>query len=394
MDTKAFKTKTEFYNRDNGQLSGVWLVALDVGYSAVKLFAPNKVGIFPSYAQPYTNCGTIGQLSNDFITYTDLDTNETWLVGSAAQQEAASDNTSDTDAALFGRQRYFDPMFKVLTRVGLGIALMPNKYGERGTKKICVQTGLPPKYKDDAVYMREVISGHHHFSIKIGNGQPQSFDFDIAPENVYMTLQPLGTLHSISTSNDHKYVANAKDYLGKNIIIFDAGFGTFDLFFVKNHRIVDDGCTFANLGMKRVFMQTADMLRALPENERVNITLTGMQKCLEDGYAKKFDRTTFSTKEIKFDQYLEKAVRNVCEEAIKTMVKVYPIQDANYLVITGGTGAAWSNIIRERLKGMQSLHILDGNQNDVTLPFVFANVRGYYMDRYTRIAHELLSQKE
>ena len=45
-------------------------------------------------------------------------------------------------------------------------------------------------------------------------------------------------------------------------------------------------------------------------------------------------------------------------------------------------------------KGMQSLHILDGNQNDVTLPFVFANVRGYYMDRYTRIVHELLSQKE
>lgn len=399
MDTKAFKTKTMFINRDNGQLSGIWLNGLDIGYSSVKVFSPNKVGIFPAYACPYINRGTIGDLPSDFITYTDLDTNESWLVGYAAQQKVASDNTSDTDASLFGRQRYFDPMYKVIARVGLGIGMISNKYGERGNKRVVVKTGLPPKYREDAPYIREVLSGRHHFSVKIGNGQPQEFDFTISSDDIYVTLQPIGTLISVSTANNHQYVEAAKEYLNKNIIIFDAGFGTLDLFSVTKHQIDDDGHTFGNLGMKRVFANTiAAFQEAEVKKSRENpnkryaeipITITGMQQCLEDGYIRGFNRATFSTDDIAFDTYLENAVKEVCNEAIEMMFQVYPMDKASYLVITGGTGAAWNKMIREKLSGMRTLTILDGNQNDTSLPVVFANVRGYYMDQYAKLYNQL-----
>ena len=68
-------------------------------------------------------------------------------------------------------------------------------------------------------------------------------------------------------------------------------------------------------------------------------------------------------------------------EAINTINGYYNyLQDEDFLVITGGTGAAWINIIREFYKEMSTLKIIDGSAND-TVPAIFSNVRGYYMQQ-------------
>lgn len=379
MNTKDFKTRTEMIARDNGQLQGAWLVALDIGYSAVKVYSPNSVAMFPSYAKPYTNRGTVGKLPNDFITYTDLDTNEQWLVGSMAQEDNTVNEAIDSDEALFGRQRYYDPMFKVVARVGLAMGMMPNKHGDIGGKKLYVQTGLPPKYiKDDAEPLREALAGSHHFSVKIGSNMPVEFMFDLLPENIFVIMQPMGTFYSILFDNTHKYVEDANGYLKKNILVFDAGFGTFDLFMIKNHS-VKESQTFSNLGMKQVFLNTADAIR---KKYGQSVGVAEMQKYLEAGTVRRFDRKNLTTEDVPFADLLESAVDKVSSEAIEKMAQVYQLQEVDYLVITGGTGAAWKDKIRSRLAGMTTLKVVDGNQNDTSLPFVFANVRGYYMYRY------------
>ena len=58
MDTSKFKTKTEFIERKNPSVSNVWEIALDIGYSAVKLFGPNIVARFPSYAKRVENANS------------------------------------------------------------------------------------------------------------------------------------------------------------------------------------------------------------------------------------------------------------------------------------------------------------------------------------------------
>ena len=73
----------------------------------------------------------------------------------------------------------------------------------------------------------------------------------------------------------------------------------------------------------------------------------------------------------------------VCEEAVAWLTQMFPLYEYDYLIITGGAGAAWSAKIREILKDMETLKIIDGNCND-TLPFVFANVRGYFLYRYSK----------
>ena len=58
--------------------------------------------------------------------------------------------------------------------------------------------------------------------------------------------------------------------------------------------------------------------------------------------------------------------------------------DYDYLIITGGTGAAWLDQIRDKFKTMNTLTIINGNQND-NLPFIYNNVRGYYLYRYMKL---------
>ena len=114
METKSFKTKTITLNRNNGQIADVYPVGLDTGYSGVKIYSPNKAACFPSFAKPYVNKGIIGDLPSDYIAYTDLETGENWLIGSNAQADTSTNEAIDSDEALFGRQRYYDPMFRVM----------------------------------------------------------------------------------------------------------------------------------------------------------------------------------------------------------------------------------------------------------------------------------------
>lgn len=379
MNTKDFKTRTEMIARDNGQLSGAWLVALDIGYSAVKIFSPNSVAMFPSYAKPNKSRGTVGKLPNDYITYTDLDSGEEWLVGSFAQEDSNMNEAIDSDEALYGRQRYFDPMFRVIARVGLAMGMMPNKHGDIGGKKLYVQTGLPPKYiKDDAPLLREALAGNHHFSIRIGSNKPVEFMFDLLPENIFVIMQPMGTFYSVLYDNNHKYIEDYNDFLRKNILVFDAGFGTFDLFLISNHSVKNSE-TFSNLGMKQVFQNTTE---AIQKKYGQSVSIADMQKYLESGTVRRFDRKKLTTEDVPFGELLEDAVNKVSSDAIEKMAQVYQLQDVDYLIITGGTGAAWRDKIRSRLSGMTTMKIYDGNLNDATLPFVFANVRGYYMYRW------------
>ena len=80
-----------------------------------------------------------------------------------------------------------------------------------------------------------------------------------------------------------------------------------------------------------------------------------------------------------FSDLLEKANEKVCYEALQKVDNIYNnLIDHDYLVVTGGTGDAWKSIITEYYSGMDSLKIINGNQNDM-LPTIFSNVRGYYL---------------
>ena len=388
MNTRDFMTKTEYRQRDNGCPSEeVYLIAMDIGYSAVKIFSPDGVAMFPSYAVRENGHGTAGSMTEDYIRYENLDTGEKWFVGNMAQDGLSDNDTTVSESILYGRDRTRDPMFKVITEVGLGLACMYSK-GSYKNRQIYVETGLPPRYISkgsmDVRDLTELLSGSHRFALTLGQNRPMRFEMTIDAGHIHIMPQPMGTLFSVATDANHQTLPNAMDYFNKSVLIFDGGFGTLDFYSIKSH-VIGTPETYNNLGMKRVLEETAATIR---ERYQKDISVPAMQKYLATGTFRYFDARNVSAKDMPLGEILEECSRKVCKEAIEKMMAVYQLYEYSYLIITGGTGSAWSAQIRDYLKNMDTLTVLDGSQND-TLPGVYANVRGYYMYLYSDLADQL-----
>lgn len=382
-DTSNFRTKTSFIKRKNVKAEGVWEIAIDIGYSAVKLFSPNIVARFPYYAKRIDDSFTYaGEAPTSSILYRDLETGQMWLVGEKAQDIMSASDTSDSEATIYPRERYYSEMYRVLTNTGLGIGLMSNEYGSRGNDKLVVQTGLPEGYMDDKEKITNSLAGHHRFALKIANGSWQQFDFELPLENIFVMSQPKGTLFSVCMNTNGTFHANAKKYLSSSVIVFDPGFGTLDIFPILKGT-VGHGETYQDLGMKRVLQETS---RLIKENFKVDIPVPAMQKYLSTGKVRYVDKKSFPfvSKEYEFGDLLADASSKICQEAIMRMTGAIELDDYNYMIVTGGTGAAWFNQIKDIFKDFTTLEVIQGSQND-DLPFVFSNVRGYYYYRYNKL---------
>ena len=381
MNTKRFRTKTEFIERNNGQVDGIWPIALDIGYSSVKIFSPNIIASFPSYAKRAEgDFQYAGNPPKESILYKDSDTGEMWVVGEVAQNTMTSGDTSDSEMSLYGRERYGNPMFPVLIRTGLGLAMMENQFGRPGDSRIVVQSGLPERYMSDEPDLRDSISGKHNFALKVGGGQWQEFKVNISGKDIYVMSQPKGTLFSVCIEKNGQFHPDAQKYLTSSILVFDPGFGTLDLFPIKSG-VVGKGETNQILGMKRVLQETVKLIN---EDYNVEVQVPEMQKYLATGTVKFYDRKTYNSKEYAFDQLLAKANEMVCSEAINWLTSAVNLVDFNYMIITGGTGAAWNDMIRDKFKNLTTLKLISGNQND-DLPLIYSNVRGYYLYRYNKL---------
>lgn len=379
FDTTQYKTRTVMKPRQNPTCDKYWGMAIDIGYSAVKTFSPNSINCFPSYVKKVeygTADHAVGQVSKFSISYRDDLKKEEYFVGMVAQADASL--TDASASMLYNRERYLKPDFKILARVGFGLSMLTNNYGSPGDRPIYVQTGLPPAYlKEDTPLLCEALSGHHEFSIKVGNNpQWTHFNFDIPTDHITVIAQPLGTLFSISVDRQGGMIPEARKYLASSLLVFDPGFGTLDLFNIKSSYIKDTS-TREDLGMKAVLERTA---KILADEHQVIKTVHEIGNALENGFVTQLDKRTHSNKRINFAPYLELASKEICEEALNFVDETHDYLDGyDYLVVTGGTGAAWESFIRNRYKDMETLQIICGNQSDPDVLPVFSNVRGYYM---------------
>lgn len=384
MKTQNFRTKTFFIERENPRVDGKWNIAIDVGYSGVKLFSPNMVASFPSYARRVTREPQFaGSMPSEAIIYKDLDTEEIWIVGEIAQNTIETGDTSDSETSLYGRERYGNAMFKVISQCGMGIGMLENTHGKPQNDEIILQTGLPERYMNDYRDLTDALSGRHHFALKVGTKEWKNFDFTIETSNIFVMSQPKGTLFSVCVDKNGVPVKNAPK-LSSSIMVFDSGFGTLDLFPIIGG-IVNNGETYSDLGMKRILQETS---KSIYENYGVEVPVPMMQRYLETGNIRYVNKKERISKEYPIENLLTAACFKVCNEAISRMESAFNMQDFDYLIFTGGTCSAWLNKLEGMFSGYSTLHIIHGNQND-DLPFIFSNVRGYYLYRH----NELLKEK-
>ena len=68
--------------------------------------------------------------------------------------------------------------------------------------------------------------------------------------------------------------------------------------------------------------------------------------------------------------------------------------DYQYLILTGGTAAAWSDQLKDAFSQIESLTVIDGNTNCPDLDMIFCNVRGYYLYVINALRREAIRKKQ
>ena len=375
MSTQKYRTKQEHKKRFNTKGKG-YIIALDAGYSSMKVFYEDGYFCFPSFTKKIKN-QMIPFPNEKDIVYTDLETKESYMVGQNAESMINSVDTNDTDAELYGRKRYSNKNFLILCQTALGIALMEKK----DNKEIIVQTGLPASYMTgDTKLIKKVLMKPAYFSLKVGSKPEKVFKFELKDGNISVMPQPAGSLYSILIKNDGTFIPDAHQYLYSNIMIMDIGFGTFDLYGLEDRNVVYQE-SINDLGMRAVLEKTvSDINNTFDEDLRVN----SFQRDLEDGEIECIDGDTMQSEIHNIEPFLQKSseevFNNACDK-LKTITN--SLQGYNYLVISGGTGSAWKDKFTELFKDRKRLTIILANKHD-NIPLMYSNVRGYYLFQYNQ----------
>lgn len=395
MNTQDFRTKTMIVERANVSSPEMWGVAVDIGYSGVKLFSPNIIACFPAFAVPARGerLNITTENTKNTILFRKDANSQVWLVGKAAQDSISKDDPDTSSMSIFGRQRYNSDMFRVLADTALGLACTKNQYGDPTNKPVVLKSGLPNAYiKVDSPALREVFEGFHSFDLKVGTKGWQHYEITLVHGNVSVMPQPMGTLLSVATGDDGKMRSEANKYYSSSTLICDPGFGTFDCFSLRG-AVMTGMETFDTLGMKQVFAETSKKIfEKYPGTE---IPVPAIQTYLEKGTIPVSNRKLRTSVNIQFGDILEECSREIAMRAIDKIDELYDLVDYDYLILTGGTGEAWYGYFKDAYKGMSNLTIIPGNQNTMgilsdenghpaPLPFIFSNVRGYYMSIYHR----------
>ena len=373
ISTKEFRTRQEFVKKENPK-GKEFIIGLDAGYSSMKVFFENGYFCFPSYAKQIDEHNLLNITNEKDILYKDEITGEVYMIGTTAQNMVDSTDTNDTDGELFSRKRYNNKKFKILCNVAIGIATMDKK----DNRPIVIQTGLPSSYVDgDSMALKKSLSREMKFSLKVGSKTWKTFDLIIDPDNIFIVPQPTGALYSVLIDETGKFTHNAKHYLESNVLVMDIGFGTFDFYGIKNRAVVCKE-TIDEYGMREVLQQTSDEIRKeLCEDIRV----AALQQNLETGTVTCINEEEMISESKPFGEYLERSSEKIFLEAFERAKSVTnTFRDYKYLIVTGGTAAAWGEKINKYFSRMSTLGIIQGNVND-NLSLIYSNVRGYYLMR-------------
>jgi len=383
--TKNYRTRTEFRPLNNPTIPGVTIIATDIGYSGVKTFCESGVFCIPYYAKDLGVNPELmnGPLDADEIFYRDAETKHIWRVGKTAQALVSQSDTNDYDGELVSRFRYHTDMYKISLETAIGLALIHNGYREPKdlTDTLQIQTGLPPAYiKEDTEMIKEAFVGKHKFSLKVAETSHYvQFEFELTSGSVGVMSQPRGTLMSLMIDDAGNPDKLAKIFADDGAIL-DIGYGTLDFFEITKKSITNKE-SFIKYSMVSVLRRTSEKIM---EKFGVSLRSSAMQNALETGtvkVCKRFrDRPPVIKKEDFSDLLLESS-REICKDAMKKVTNSFDFSKYKYVVLTGGTAAAWEPFIREYFSEMEELILLRGDEN-TDIGMMYSNVRGYYFQQY------------
>lgn len=358
-ERKKISTKTafDFHNLIIPFLKelNIKAVAIDIGYNGLKVYSIYGRHLVPSLPIKMgkanrLDISTIGSNPTD-ILYKD-ENDFVWFIGDLAKEMIDSGKKTYNYDILYGRNRTTTPEYKVLLRTGMALSLIENMDNlKKPNYKITsdnlkVMTGLPEDWMNDKDKLINVFSGSHKFSIKIGNSGwiPVSFELNQTSEkDVFVMSQPKGTIFSLATSV-YGEIIKPELLLTNNVLVFDGGFGTNDIYYMKKGQKASS-TSFTDNAMFEVYKATCSDILEGTKNLR-EVRVYEIDKYIESNYTVPYQETDDKGKLNKytfdFKEAIDKNIEEFAGDAFERMSNLYEgFQDVDYVICTGGTGEAY-----------------------------------------------------
>ena len=369
-DTRRYRTRQEFKEKVNPKGKD-YVMGLDLGYSGVKAFYETGYFCFPSYVKKLEMEPNVA--SEDDILYRDLDSGTLYMVGRSAQKMVSNMDDNDMDSEMSTRKWFLKEHFKVIFNAAM--ALMLNRKKDERLPRLV--TGLPSSYlAADKKEFEKALRKSARFELKKGISTWKTFELSMDNIPISFIAQPAGAMTSALVKNNGEYVADAMQYLFKNILVIDFGYVTMDFYGVKNRTPV---CMVSKqeMGMHEILRRTS---KRILEEYGEDIRVQALQNNLESGKIIHVNEETLRSEKYALAPILVEENEKVFKEAMQAAKEVTnAFREYDCVIIGGGIGEAWFGKIKEYLSGLEDLKVISANRNCSELPLLYTIARGYYM---------------
>ena len=396
MAVNNYKTKTTMTEVNNSLSQDVWTVALDVGYSAVKVLAPNKVFSFPTFARPAAN-PKLEIISPDITIMRYRDANNiVYDVGGRAIDIADDFSVLDNEDVMYRRNWYNNETYRICLECALAIAIMSNPIRQYKGEPIRVITGLPCQFIDDIPILVSLISGEHSFDF-IPPNEKEWTHIQFTVESTTVIEQPMGAYWSTLFREAYQRANDFSEIAGNNTLILDGGFGTFDMYGIigKSPQLVS---TYTDFSMKEVFKRTTNEIK---ERSDKLVPIPLLYKYLDDGKIRYVniiknsagiidpaDPECLDPQSIVFSEILLNHSNDVAKKALLAIrADTNNFSAYKSVILSGGTIAAWFGLFKPYIEKF-GVRVYSASRYCRNIGECFAIARGYYMRLALQIQKE------
>ena len=375
------------------------LIAIDPGFDSMKVIA-NGV----HFKFPFSAVETDERKMSDyggrkgFILYKDR-SGATWRVGQYARTLMYENKSEQEDpsAKLYTEERFISPEAAVGISSAIAKAIdLTGFYDAQAELDIRLIVALPHAVRSKyAPTVAGLVSGEQRFYMTFDNGEEKEYRFNIEEANVMTVSQTIAAILG-ETSDDNGYIDESKyHYLANGpTLVVDGGYYTMGLVPVSRGGSVDDDHAESNTNyaMKNVNLGVAKEIAATrPDIKHYSVEYLLSQGETEIRY---MDKAQNKVVNIDLSAIREKKLQTVCNNFIRYMNKKYSdLVDFRYVLVTGGTGAAFFNQLLAYYKGtgvMDEGHMLLTHPTlaGKELPIEFSVVTGAYKGLRGKLGEE------
>lgn len=339
-------------------------IALDPGFNGGKIVVNQQLFILPSAIKDITEELHKYPIIPRDKNHVRLKFNDRiYLVGDYASKSLLNEDNNNADDEkndLYNIAKFGTELFHAGLIAMLGYGLYkyeeysiekdienPFKISEIDKWELCVGVALPHEFQDDIwnKHVKKYLHDKHNFTLHIGADLEINYNFELKEENCVYNSQAVCALISVITDDFGNATDNTKsilDYLP--VLVLDGGYKTFGMFKLSKDRSIGNAESNTKYAMHNIHEDVAAIIRKDNENiksymiEEYYNTNELIYYQDENGEFK-----SHNVREIR-DEITEKTAKKLIDYLV---IKYNKLLDIKMIVVSGGTGAAYYDYIKD-----------------------------------------------